>query len=84
LIPFDLEKRLILARSPNCSMNFDALHRLELDEGDRIFEYELIYEKVEPMREGKTWAINALRGGVNWEHNHILNLRTRETPYTLK
>ncbi len=70
LIPFDLEKRLILARSPNGSMNFDALHRLELCEGDKDFEYALIYAKMNSEREGirkdKTFAVNTTKG-LTWE-----------------
>ena len=72
LVPFDLEKRLILARSPNGSMSFDALHSLELSEGNGKFEYALIYDNVKQMREDRTWAINTPRG-LNWEQNYLLD-----------
>jgi len=77
LIPFDLEKRLVLARSPNGSMNFDALQKVELPEGDRNFQYALVYDKVKPMRENRTWAVNTPQG-LNWEQNTYLDLFTRK------
>ncbi len=76
LIPFDFGKRLVLVRSPNGSMSFDALYRLELPEGDGKIEYALVYDKIKPLREGRTWAVNTPEG-LNWEHNSYLNIFTR-------
>ena len=57
-------------------MNFDTLHKVELPEGDRNFQYALVYDKVKPLRENRTWAVNTPLG-LNWEQNTYLDLFTR-------
>lgn len=78
LVPFDLEKRLILARSPNGSANFDdVLHKTELSEGKQMFEYALIYDCPARLTAGKTYAVYGKKG-LHWENNTLLYLSTRE------
>lgn len=76
LVPFDLKKSLILARSPTEAIKFDALHTLEFKEGDREFKYSLIYDNIKSLCEGRTWAVNAV-SGFTWENNSYLDLFTR-------
>ncbi len=76
-VRFDLEKRLVLARSPNGSIEFEGLHTLNLSEGSRDADYALVWDKVENLLEGKTWVVNS-GASLNWKNNPFLDLYTRD------
>jgi hypothetical protein len=75
-LPFDFNKRLILARSPNNSVEFDSIYKIKRAEEGKELDYYLIYENVASLIENKIWALNKGEG-IKWEDNPYLNLFTR-------